>query len=164
MKRTIGNVARVLGMSPKTIRYYEEVGVAPPPPREKGGWFSAGRRLFEDRAIERLRFVKEARRLQFSLKDVRQLLEQYESGPPCGCAARPLLKRLVARRLNEVHEAIRSLEALRDELGALEARVLALEGKTPAELGSVMVPTPVEALLRGTAKLPDHRPAQENGG
>ena len=147
MKRTIGTVARVLGIKPTTIRYYEQIGVVPAPARGGSGWASAGRRLYEQREIERLRFVKEARKLDFSLDDIRQLLQQYKSGPPCGCAARPFLKTLVERKLKETEEALKSMEALRDELRSLYVRVLALEGKTPAELLTRTTLTPVDALL-----------------
>jgi DNA-binding transcriptional MerR regulator len=152
MNKTIGKVARALGMKPNTIRYYEALGVVPAPRRERSGRLSAGRRVYEDRDVERLRFVKEARRLNFSLHEVRQLLEQYETGPPCGCAARPFLKALVARRLTELEGAMRSMEALRDELSSLHTRVLADEGKGPAELLRRTTPTPVDALLGGTAR------------
>lgn len=151
MKQTIGTVARALGLKPKTIRYYEQIGIVPPPSREGTGWLSAGRRLYGDKEIERLRFVKEARRLDFPLDDIRQLLEGYENGPPCGCAARPLLKTVVERKLNEIEEALKSLEALRGELNSLYARVLALEGKTPADLLERTLPTPADALLSRTS-------------
>lgn len=154
MKQTIGTVARALGLKPKTIRYYEQIGVVPPPSREGTGWLSAGRRIYEDKAIERLRFVKEARRLDFPLDDIRQLLEKYENGPPCGCAARPLLKTIIERKLNEIGEALKSMEALRAELRSLYARVLALEGKTPADLLERTAPTPVDALLGRTGPSP----------
>ena len=148
MKKTIGTVARAVGLKPKTIRYYEQIGIVPPPSREGLGWLSVGRRLYEDNEIERLRFVKEARRLDFPLDDIRQLLQRYENGPTCGCAARPFLKTVVERKLEETKEALKSLEALHGDLRALYARVLALEGKTPADLLEQTSPTPVDALLR----------------
>jgi MerR family copper efflux transcriptional regulator len=131
MKRTIGAVARVLGMSAKTIRYYEDIGLVPPPRREGTGWISPGRRIYVDDDIERLRFVKQARKLDFQIVDIKELLANYESGPPCGCGARPYLKALVDRKLKEVGETINIVEKLRTELLALYARTLALESKTP---------------------------------
>lgn len=134
MRRTIGAVARALGMNAKTIRYYEEIGLVPRPDREGLGWFSAGRRVYEEKEMERLRFVKEARRLDFSIEEIRHLLASYESGPPCGCGARPLLKILIERKLIEIGETIDSLEALRAEMQSLHVRTVALEHKTPADL------------------------------
>ncbi|MGH8467489.1 MAG: MerR family transcriptional regulator [Gammaproteobacteria bacterium] len=134
MRQKIGAVARALGISAKTIRYYEEIGLVPPPGRESSGWLSAGQRIYEENEMERLRFVKAARQLDFSIEDIRQLLVGYESGPPCGCGARPLLKTLIERKLNEIREAIEALKALHAEMQSLHARTLALEHKTPAEL------------------------------
>jgi len=161
MRQTIGSVARALGLKPKTIRYYEEIGVVPPPHRGGSGWLSAGRRLYTEKDIERLRFVKEARHLDFSLDDIRQLLEKYENGPPCGCAARPFLKTLVLTKLEEIDAALEALQALRAELRSLSARLGTLDGKTPADLLQHIPPTPVDALLRASpppAKPPDARP------
>jgi DNA-binding transcriptional MerR regulator len=147
MKQTIGKVARALGLKPKTIRYYEEAGVVPGPSREPGGWLSMGRRIYDEKAIERLRFVKQARELDFSLIEIRRLLDSYESGPPCGCSARPVLRVLVERKIGEVDHAINGLKDLSAELKALHGRVVALEGKTPAQLPKRIRPTPVDALF-----------------
>ena len=134
MRQKIGAVARALGISAKTIRYYEEIGLVPPPRRQTSGWLSPGQRVYEENEMERLRFVKEARQLDFSIEDIRQLLVGYESGPPCGCGARPLLKTLIERKLSEIEEAVGALETLRVEMQSLHARTLALKHKTPAEL------------------------------
>jgi DNA-binding transcriptional MerR regulator len=154
MKLTIGAVARALGMSAKTIRYYEEIGLVPHPHREGSGWFSAGRRVYEESEMERLRFVKEARQLDFSIEHIRQLLVSYENGPPCGCGARPLLKTLIERKLSEIGEAIQALETLRGEMQSLYARTLALEHKTPTELMKSGTPKISEAVF-GRYKKPD---------
>ena len=139
-------------MSAKTIRYYEEIGLVPPSNREGVGWKSAGRRVYKDSNVERLRFVKEARQLDFSIEDIKQLLASYESGPACGCGARPFLKTLIERKLKEIGNALDSLEALRGELQALYARTLAVEGTIPAELIKVGQPTPSDAMFGGHNK------------
>jgi DNA-binding transcriptional MerR regulator len=164
MKQTIGKVAIALGLKPKTIRYYEEAGVVPGPSRESSGWVSMGRRMYDDKDIERLRFVKQARELNFSLIEIRNLLDSYENGPPCGCSARPMLRSLVERKLSEVAETIRDLRNLSAELSALHERVVALEGKTPAQLSKRIRPTPVDALLGSGGKLekaPGRDPKQD---
>ena len=164
MKQTIGKVAIALGLKPKTIRYYEEAGVVPGPSRESSGWVSMGRRMYDDKDIERLRFVKQARELNFSLIEIRNLLDSYENGPPCGCSARPMLRSLVERKINEVDEAIRDLKNLSAELNALHERVVALEGKTPAQLSKRIRPTPVDALFRSGGELvkaPSKDPKQD---
>lgn len=141
MKLTIGIVARHLGLS---TRYYEDIGLVPRPLREGAGWRSAGRRVYEESEIERLRFVKEARQPDFTIEHIRQLLLSYENGPPCGCGSRPLLKMLIERKLSEIEDATKTLETLRVEMQSLYVRTLALEQKTPGEL-----------MKSGSAKLPD---------
>lgn len=133
MKLKIGAAAKALGISPKTIRFYEDIGLIPPSRREGSGWFGAGQRVYEESELERLEFVKEARQLDFAIEDIRQLLATYESGPPCGCGARPFLKMLVERKLGQIAQTIGELEALRDEMLSLHARTVALENKTPAD-------------------------------
>jgi DNA-binding transcriptional MerR regulator len=96
--------------------------------------------------------LKKARQLDFSIEDIKQLLANYESGPACGCGARPLLKTLIERKLKEIRDARDSLEALQGELQALYARTLALEGKTPAELMKAGQPTPSDAVFGGHNK------------
>lgn len=140
-------------MTTKTIRYYEEVGLVPPPRREGSNWFSAGRRVYEESEMERLRFIREARQLDFSIANIRQLLATYESGPPCGCGARPLLKTLIERKLSDISETMKALEALRLEMQSLHARTVALEHKTPAELMKSGSPKLSDALLGRYAKL-----------
>jgi DNA-binding transcriptional MerR regulator len=66
----IGEVAEAVGLSLRTIRHYEEVGLAPPSGRSAGGF-----RLYTDDDIERLRLVKHMKPLEFSLDEMRQLLD-----------------------------------------------------------------------------------------
>jgi DNA-binding transcriptional MerR regulator len=66
----IGQVAEAVGLSLRTIRHYGEVGLAPPSGRSTGGF-----RLYTDADIERLRLVKHLKPLDFSLEEMRQLLD-----------------------------------------------------------------------------------------
>jgi DNA-binding transcriptional MerR regulator len=65
----IGEIAQRAGVSVGTIRYYEKRKLLPPSPRSEGGY-----RLFPDETIERLRFIKQAQEIGFSLDEVRALL------------------------------------------------------------------------------------------
>lgn len=147
MKQTIGAVARKLGMSAKTLRYYEDVGLVPPPRRESGGWAMPGRRIYAEPDIERLRFIKEARHFDFGIEDIRRLLDGFEAGPPCGCGARPLLKKLVEQKLAAVDDTLAHLQTLRSDLRLLQQRIEPLETKTPAELLREGVPTLSDAVF-----------------
>ncbi len=66
----IGEVAELVGLSMRTIRHYEEVGLVEPSARSAGGF-----RLYTDADIERLRLVRHMKPLDFTLDEMRQLLE-----------------------------------------------------------------------------------------
>ena len=66
---TIGGVARLSGVSAKTIRYYEEIGLLAPAQRGDNGY-----RLFDERTANQLRIISRARGLGFPVKDVENLL------------------------------------------------------------------------------------------
>ncbi len=66
---SIGKLAEKSGVSPKTIRYYEEVGLLPEPQRGENGY-----RRYEDRAVHVLRFVGRAREMGFSMEATKELL------------------------------------------------------------------------------------------
>lgn len=66
---TIGHLAREAGINLETVRYYEREGLLPKAPRSASGY-----RLFPTDAVRRLRFIKRAQELGFSLKEIRELL------------------------------------------------------------------------------------------
>jgi len=66
----IGEVAEAVGLSLRTIRHYDEVGLVPPSGRSAGGF-----RLYTEGDIERLRLVKHMKPLDFSLEEMREILE-----------------------------------------------------------------------------------------
>jgi DNA-binding transcriptional MerR regulator len=65
----IGSVAEWVGLSLRTIRHYEELGLIVPSGRSPGGF-----RLYTDRDVERLRLVKRMKPLNFSLEEIRDVL------------------------------------------------------------------------------------------
>ena len=75
-----GELAIQGGVNLETIRYYERRGLLPKPPRT-----SAGYRAFDAEAVRRLRFIKQAQALGFSLKEVRELLA-LRLNPRTSCA------------------------------------------------------------------------------
>src|SRR5437588_12788993 len=66
---TIGRLAQEAGINLETVRYYERRGLLPKPPRTASGY-----RLFPADATLRLRFIRRAQELGFSLKEIRELL------------------------------------------------------------------------------------------
>ncbi len=81
----IGVVAERVGLSLRTIRYYEEVGLVAPAKRSAGGF-----RLYTERDIQRLRLIKQMKPLDFSLEQMRDLLTTVEelAATPDGDAER----------------------------------------------------------------------------
>ena len=70
---TIGKVARRAGVEVKTIRFYERQALIIPPPRSATGY-----RLYPESTIQRLRFIRRAKKLGFSLKEIKELLVLQE--------------------------------------------------------------------------------------
>jgi DNA-binding transcriptional MerR regulator len=76
----IGQLSERVGVSTKTIRYYEEVGLLPRASRSEGGY-----RLYSVEDEGRLQFVASARRVGFALGEIKEMLALRERGrPPCG--------------------------------------------------------------------------------
>jgi MerR family transcriptional regulator, mercuric resistance operon regulatory protein len=65
----IGELSRLTGVNIETIRYYERIGMLPPPPRT-----ASGRRAYESRDLRILAFIRRSRELGFSLDEIRTLL------------------------------------------------------------------------------------------
>ena len=115
MKRQllIGSVAGELGLNPKTIRYYEDVGLLPEADRTSSGY-----RVYSPEVINRLKFIKQAQRLGFRLNEIKDILLLKESGTrPC-----THVRRLTIDKIKELEELIRESSALRDNLKTLLRR------------------------------------------
>jgi DNA-binding transcriptional MerR regulator len=126
---TIGEAAARAGVSADTLRYYERRHVLPPPVRSRAGY-----RLYSDDAIERIRLVRNAVRLGFSVKEIAAFLSACQSGrPPCGT-----VRREGARLLIEMDRRIADMIAARDRLRTTleewDRRLSAMPPGTPAKL------------------------------
>lgn len=77
---TIGALSQRTGVNIETIRYYERIGLLPPPFRSEGR-----RRLYDDHLVRRLQFVRRGRELGFSLDEIRALLRLVDQNG-LGCA------------------------------------------------------------------------------
>ncbi len=106
---TIGELAGELQLNPKTIRYYEEVGLLPEPRRSESGY-----RLYSPYEIERLRLVKRAKLLGLSLVEIKEIVE-YAIDRRCDVMEDRLLS-LVEANLGEIDQKIDDLIAFRDNL------------------------------------------------
>lgn len=103
----INQLADLTGVSPKTIRYYESIGVLPEPHRSSNGY-----RDYDEVDIERLKLVAGARRLEFSLDDVTEIIAMRDRREaPC----RVMLDKLV-QKADEIAHRIVELQYLEQEL------------------------------------------------
>lgn len=103
----INQLANLTGVSPKTIRYYESIGVLPEARRSPNGY-----RDYEEADLERLKLVAGARRLEFSLDDVTEIIAMRDRREaPC----RVMLNKLT-QKADEIAHRIAELQQLEQEL------------------------------------------------
>jgi DNA-binding transcriptional MerR regulator len=114
----IGEVAERTGTTTKTIRYYESIGLLPEPTRTDAGY-----RDYDDGAVDRLRFVRQAQSSGLSLTEIRSVLELKDAGAR-SCEHTTAL---VERHLAEIDDQIARLRAARAELETLAARAAGLD-------------------------------------
>jgi DNA-binding transcriptional MerR regulator len=96
----LGDVAQGARVSVDTIRYYEKRKLLPPSPRSEGGF-----RLFTVESIERVRFIKQAQELGFSLDEIRMLLTGG------GVGACEQMRDLLKAKLREITGQMKGLRA-----------------------------------------------------
>ena len=106
----IGAASRASGIKVPTIRYYEQIGLLPSPPRTQGN-----RRLYDAGDLRRLRFIRHARELGFEIGPIRELLALAgEPDRPCESA-----DRIAAAHLADIDHKIARLTALRREVARM---------------------------------------------
>lgn len=104
---TVSKLADEVGTSSDTVRYYERIGLLPAPERSPAGY-----RLYGDDAVERVRFIKRAKRLGLRLEEVGELLAIRERGMcPCGST-----RRMLEDRVAELTGEMAALRRLRDDI------------------------------------------------
>ena len=107
MDVSIGELSRRTGVKVPTIRYYEQVGLMPAPPRTPGK-----QRRYGPAEVDRLNFIRHARELGFEVEAIRELLAM-SAQPDRSCAE---VDQITRRHLTEVDRRIAHLTALRAEL------------------------------------------------
>ena len=107
-RRTISRAAREAGVHVETIRYYERLGLIARPRA------SQGYRDYPEETVRRLRFIRNAQQLGFSLKEIAQLAGMTTTGAACAemCAR-------MDEKLGDIDEQIERLTLLRNELAGL---------------------------------------------
>lgn len=103
----IGKLAALSGIKIPTIRFYEKINLLDLPPRTEGG-----QRRYDESALHRLHFIRHARELDLSVRDIRQLLTVYQD-PMTSCAP---VKGITRRHLQKIEGEIARLKLIRSEL------------------------------------------------
>ena len=110
----IAEVSRLSGFTPTTLRYYENAGVLAPPERTPAGY-----RVYDERAIERLRLVARAKDLGCTLEEIAGLVEAWDADD-CG-PVKHRLRSLVSTKLAEAERHIAEQQGLAAELCTIAA-------------------------------------------
>ncbi|HPG02573.1 MAG TPA: Cu(I)-responsive transcriptional regulator [Beijerinckiaceae bacterium] len=110
MNVSIGEAAKVSGVSAKMIRYYESIGLIAAPRRS-----AAGYRFYDERDVQTLRFVRRARDLGFQVEDIGKLLELWRDGARSSAD----VKRLAEHHIAELEGKIAALQAMQRTLEQL---------------------------------------------
>lgn len=106
----IGELAKLTGLTAKTIRYYELLKLLPKPPRTESGY-----RLYSEADVQRLEFVKKAKRIGLSLEDIRDILTLHATNqPPC-----VHVLALIDQRLAYIDVLLDALQKFREDLSHL---------------------------------------------
>ena len=113
MALKIGDVAARVGVNLQTIRYYERELLLPKPPR-----LASGYRTFPEQTVQRVRFIKRAQDLGFSLAEIRDLLSMRVDAKK-DCSA---VQRLAQAKVADIDKRIRTLKSMKRVLARLAER------------------------------------------
>ena len=108
---TIGRLAKQAGVGVDTVRFYERRGLLPQPQRTASGY-----RMYGEETISRIRFVRRAKRLGFTLDEIENLLKLQDEG-----GAKAEVKAITTRKLDQIEAKIADLTRMRAVLRTLSA-------------------------------------------
>lgn len=116
---TIGRAARAAGVNVETIRFYERRGLIPQPQKPQDGY-----RLYAPETVSRIRFIRKAQEIGFSLREIQELLS-LRAVPDTDCVE---VRNRAAAKIAEVDHKIAELERVR---AALEKVIASCPGSGP---------------------------------
>lgn len=107
----IGELARQIGINPKTVRYYEDINLLPKSKRGENNY-----RVYSKDTLKQLSFIKKAQSLGFTLREIKEILSLRERGlKPCRH-----VRDLSKQRIADIEQKITELTTLKRELKKLE--------------------------------------------
>ncbi len=113
----IGELAKLVSLTPRTIRYYEEIGLLNSVKRVEGG-----RRIYTNEDIRRLKFIKKLKLLGLSLKEMEELENIYQINRSNNDALSRLLE-LLKKHLGNIDSRINNLQKLKKEIVDYSKRI-----------------------------------------
>ncbi len=125
----VGALARQAGVSPRTVRYYESLGLLPPASRSPNGY-----RCFRSEDLDRLRFIQRAKALGLTLAEIKHLLVVAEEGRCLLTQAE--LRDILERKIAACSERIQALTTFRAMLEAAIQRLATASDAHPGSLQS----------------------------
>lgn len=106
----VGEIAKKVGSNVETLRYYEKIKIMPKPKRKESRY-----RFYDELDLKRLQFIKRAKELGFTLKEIKELLNlKIESTATCGD-----VKHLAENKLKDIEERIKDLRNIKSVLAKL---------------------------------------------
>lgn len=106
---TIGKLARAAGVAVETVRFYERKGLIADPPRRSSGY-----REYSEEVVRRLRFIRRAKELGFSLREIEELLALRTGPATCG-----EVREQISAKLADIKERVRDLNRMGSALEEL---------------------------------------------
>lgn len=116
---TIGRLAKQVGIGIETVRFYERQGLIQPPPRTDSNY-----RIYPEQEVDRLKFIKRAKDLGFTLKEIKELLE-LQHDPH---ATKADIKKRTVEKIENIKIKVRDLTRIQH---ALEHLAGTCDGKGP---------------------------------
>ena len=103
----VGDIAEKVGVNVETLRYYEKIKIMPKPKRMESRY-----RIYDELDLKRLLFIKRAKELGFTLKEIKELLNlKIEATATCGD-----VKHLAEHKLTDIEERIKDLKSIKNVL------------------------------------------------
>ena len=118
---TIGKIAKQVGLGLDTIRFYERQGLIEPPLRTESNY-----RLYRDKDVVRIRFIKRAKKLGFSLNEIKELLSLRHNPN----ASKADIKNRTENKIKDIRQRVQDLSKM---LHALESLSAACDGQGPID-------------------------------
>ena len=137
---TIGKAATKAGVGVETVRFYERKSLIEQPPKP----LDTGFRVYPEETVARIRFIRQAQEIGFSLREIEELLS-LRADPSADCSE---VRVQATMKLEEVNRKITQLEEIR---GALEELITACPGRGALRACSIM-----DALITATGETDGH--------